>query len=235
LRYEVPHKAILLFTYYFIYDDTQFDQTVSQNSADYPNMVSSAYHSSRFQSMDATGSFRLSFSLSGEENLKLGGFLSGIFNNTDLLDSSQNVTGKISPQKIVGSIGVGLEAIHNYTLGFQFQGQSCNQADPAFSLAPAISDASNAPSDATYYEFTLGGERWLDDNLAFRLGLTAEDLQYPTQSNQNLLAVLNMGMGWEDTNWACDGRIWVGEQTNLQDSTNQAILDGFEISGTLFL
>ena len=185
--------------------------------------------------MDATGSFRLSFPLSGEENLKLGGFLSGIFNETDLLDSSQNVTGKISPQKVVGSIGVGLEAIHNYTLGFQFQGQSCNQADPALSLAPAVSDASNAPSNATYYQFTLGGERWLDDNLAFRLGLTAEDLQYPTQSNQNLLAVLNMGMGWEDTTWACDGRIWVGEQTNLQDSTNQAILDGFEISGTLFL
>lgn len=230
LRYELPHRVILRFSYFMIYNDTDFDRTVSQTSPDYANLT--RFHSSQFQSMNATGSFKLSFPLSGRENLKVGGFISSYFNNTDDIGpAGLNVTDTINRQQILTNLGVGVEAIHDYTLGIQFSSQTYTLDNTSIASA-----ATTAQTDYNYYQLTLGGERWLDDHFAFRLGLTGEEDQYFQASNlQNLVATLNTGVGWEDTSWACDLRLWVGEQTNLQDSTNEAILDGFEISGTVFL
>ncbi len=229
LRYEVPHQMILRFSYFMIYDDTNFARTVSQTNTDYPNVNS--FHSSQYQSMNATGSFRLSFPLSGRENLKIGGFISSFFNNTDDIGTGLNVTDNINRQQVLTNLGVGVEAIHDYTLGIQFS--SLNYTLDHSAIAAAVTTIS---TDFNYFQFTLGGERWLNEHLAYRLGLTAEDDQYFQVSNfQDLLVTLNTGLGWEDTNWACDLRLWVGEQTDLQNSANGGILDGMEISGTVFL
>jgi hypothetical protein len=229
LKYEVPHQIILRFSYFMIYDDTSFARTVSQTNADYPSQNS--YHSSQFQSMNANGAFRLTFPLSGRENLKIGGFISSYFNNTNDIGTGQNIYDNINRQQIITNLGVGVEAIHDYTLGVQFASQTYTLDNSAIA-----GTATTIQSDYNYYQFTVGGERWLDDHLAFRLGLTGEEDQYFQNSNlQNLLVILNTGLGWEDTSWACDFRIWMGEQTDLQDSSQGAILDGFEISGTVFL
>jgi hypothetical protein len=229
LRYEVPHRVLLRFSYFMIYDDTDFDRTVSQTSPDYANLT--RFHSSQYQSMNATGAFKLSFPLSGRENLKIGGFISSFFNNIDDIGAlGLNVTDNINRQQILTNLGVGVEAIHDFTLGIQFSSQTYTLDNTSIA-----SSASTIQTDYNYYQLTLGGERWLGDHFAFRLGLTGEEDQYFQASNlQNLVAILNTGIGWEDTSWACDLRLWVGEQTNLQDATNQAILDGFEISGTFF-
>ena len=77
---------------------------------------------------------------------------------------------------------MGVEAIHDYTLGIQFASQTYTLDNTSIASA-----ATAAQSDYNYYQFTLGGERWLDDHFAFRLGLTGEEDQYFQASNlQNL-------------------------------------------------
>ncbi len=229
LRYVIPHHAIFRFSYFLTYDDTNFERTVSATSPDYANL--NAYHSTQYQSMNASGAFRLIFPTSGRENLKIGGFISSFFNNTDDLSTVENVYTNTNRQQIQTNLGVGLETIHDYAFGIQFESQTYTLDNTSIASA-----ATTAQSDYNYYQFALGGEKWLDDHLAFRLGLSGEDDEYFQASNlENLVALLNAGLGWEDTTWACDLRLWVGEQTNLQDSSNQGNLGGFEVSGTVFL
>ncbi len=231
LRYEIPHQAIFRFSYFLIYDDTDFGRTVSATSADYANLT--AYHSTQFQSMSATGSFRLAFPLEGRENLKIGGGISAYFNNTDDLSTVENVYTNINRQQVTATLGVGLETIHEFTLGVQFMSQTYTRDNTSIASA---SSASTVQSDYNYYQFILGGEKWLDDHFAFRLGLSGEEDDYLQVSNLNeLVVLLNTGVGWEYASWALDLRIWVGEETDLEDSLNQFTLGGGEIAGTLFL
>jgi hypothetical protein len=231
LRYEIPHQAVFRFSYFLINDDTNFQRTVSSTSADYANLT--AYHSTEFQSMNATGSFRLAFPLEGRENLKIGGGISAYFNNTDDLSTAENVYTNLNRQQVTTTLGVGLESIHEFTLGIQFMSQTYTQDNTSIASA---SSASTVQSDYNYYQFTLGGEKWTDDHFAFRLGLSGEEDEYFQATNLNdLVVLLNSGAGWEYASWALDLRVWVGEETDLEDSSNKSTLGGGEISGTLFL
>lgn len=229
ILYEIPHRLMVRITCMVNDTSADFAQTVSQSSVSFVQMGAFPYTND--QSVSLTGAFRSTFPLSGQENLKLGGSLSGYFYNEDLLNENQSVYDNQNKQWIGSSFGVGLEAIHDYAFGLQFKSQTY-----LVDKSAATQTTTATLNDYNYYQLALGGEKWLSDTFAYRMGLTAEeDVFRSGPTAQSLNTSIDTGLGIEEVKWAADFKFMAGQIIDVNNSTNTTGYIGAELSGTVFL
>jgi len=227
LHYEIPGRFILRFSSMITNYNTGLQQTVSPNSALVLNL--GEYQLSQFQSMNNTGFFRLTLPLSGRESLKLGGGLTALLTNVDLLGAGQNVYDTQNRQQIFGSLGIGLETTGDSIWAVQFKSQNYVHNEQTVSKTPSLTS-----NDFDSYQIAIGGEKNLSPVCALRLGLITES-DFLSQSDDTLTTSLTAGFGLKEGGFNLDVKCLGGKLFNLEDSSNTALLMGFEIAGTFFL
>lgn len=229
LRFEIPNRLIIRFSYFIDNTDTDFSQNVAQTSTYFSSLTK--FHSSQFQSMNATGAFRVNEPLNDKENLKIGGSLVTYFNNTDLLRPAQNVYDSQNKQQINVTLGVGLEALQDYTFGLQFKSQNYLYGNQNIPNNPSQNN-----TDYDSYQLALGGEQWLTPEFALRMGLVVEEDVYTQSVNlQTLNSSFVAGVGFKTTGFKFDAKLSLGQTFDINNSNNSTLLTGAGLSGTLFL
>jgi hypothetical protein len=226
LHYEIPGRFILRFSSLVTNYNNGLQQTVSPNAS---LLTINEFQSDQYQSMNNTGFFRWTIPLSNKENLKLGGGLTALLTNHDVLGTGENVTTTQNLQQIFGSFGIGLESPDDYTWGLQFKSQNYVHSDQTITGTPTL-NSNNFDS----YLLALGGEKFLSPGFALRLGfVTEEDLL--SQDDDTLTETLTTGFGIKENGFNLDVKLLGGKQFDLEDSSQNAVLWGAEISGTFFL
>lgn len=227
LHYEIPGRLILRFSSLVTNDNVEFQQTVSPNSASI--LTLSQYQSNQYQSMNNTGFFRLTLPLSDKENLKLGGGLTALLTNMDLLGTGQNVYDTQNKQQIYGALGVGLESPGDYIWAVQFKSQNYVHSDQTVTATPTLTS-----DDFDSYQLAVGGEKILSPGFALRLGLVSE-IDDLSQDDDTLSETLTVGFGVANSGFNLDIKLLGGELFDLDDSSQTSLLLGAEMAGTFFL
>jgi hypothetical protein len=230
IRYEVPERVILRFSYFATYSDEDYRQTVPPGT---PILSTNPDHYfNQFQTMTALGNFRFTFPLSEQENLKIGGSLGSTFNNTDLLHADQNVYYNENKQQINAIVGVGVEAPRDYMVGLQFKtvdyfyGANYTNPDPT---------EFNEVTDYSLFQLALGGEKWLTPHFAFRGGFIAEeDIDAQDTTSRTLTTTVVAGFGCSQEKWTLDFKVSAGEGFEI-DGSGTSFVAGAGLTGTLFL
>jgi hypothetical protein len=125
---------------------------------------------------------------------------------------------------------VGLESPNHYTYGLQFLFQSYLYDKQV------VSTNSLAATDYNYYQIALGGERWFSSHWALRAGLIVEDDAYTQSVSLNILDTSGtVGLGFADKQIKLDTKSLLGQDVNVNNSSNKAFVTGAEIQGILFL
>jgi len=229
IRYEVPGRFILRFSYIMTYWDQDFSQTVPAGT---PLLTSIAsFRATQFRSMNANGEFKVMEPLSDKETLKIGGSLASYTNDTDLLNPDQSLYDSQNKQWINATLGVGLESLYDYLYGIQFKTQNYLHDVPSTNNTD-----NNSPADFDSYQLAVGGEKWLSSNWAFRLGLIVETDIYGQGSHlQTLNTTVTAGVGYESLFWKADLKMVAGQTVDINDSSNTSTQTGAQLAGTLFL
>lgn len=231
LLYELPSVAKVRFSASMINSDNDFEQSVPFTSAYFGNLVH--YHLAQYQSMTVGGAFKLTLPFSDTENLKIGGQLNGFFFNQDILRVGGTVSSNNQREQVGTSFGIGLENPKEYTMGLQWKSMSYTKADDVVDLGGTSSSVSG--TGYSYYQLAFGGEKWISSTFAFRLGLVGEIDDYLVTSISALTTTVNAGLGVEETFGRADGRLWLGQSSDLDNQANTIGLIGAEVSTTLFL
>ena len=227
LLYEIPQRVKIRFSTDFINYDTDYDQSVAFYSDGVKSKIT------YFQTMNVDCATRLIFPFSEQENLNLGGSVDIYFTNVpDFLgDGSQFFHNYSNRQQISTRFGIGLESPKEYTFGFQWKSQ--NYVVGAQNLLSTGLNSSN--TDFDLYQVAFGGERWLSPTWAFRLGLVLEDRIYTGGNPDTLTTTVDAGFGVEKVFGRVDFRLFMGQTTDNNNSTNTVGFLGSQISTTIFL
>jgi hypothetical protein len=231
LYYVLPSVAKVRFSVSLINSDNEFQQTVPFTSADFSNLTK--YHSDQYQSMVTTGAFKLRLPFSDTESLDMGGFISGFFNNQDVLRTTGTVSDDKDRQQIGTAFGIGLDSPKEYTMGLQWK--SLSYAINTDLINNPGTTSSLAGTDYSYYQLAFGGEKWISPTWAFRLGLVGEIDDYSSTSISTLTTTINAGLGIEEVFGRVDGRVWLGQAGDLNNASNTVGLVGAQLYMTLFL
>jgi len=231
LLYELPSVAKLRFTASMINSDNDYEQTVPFTSAYFGNLVH--YHLAQYQAMNVGGAFKLTLPFSDTENLKLGGMVNGFFFNQDILRVGGSVSSNNQREQVGTAFGIGLENPKEYTMGLQWKSLSYTKANDVVNVGGTSSSVSG--TGYSYYQLAFGGEKWVSDTWAFRLGLVEEIDDYVDSSISALTTTVNAGMGVEEAFGRMDFRFWAGQSNDMNNQANTMGLIGAEVSTTLFL
>lgn len=229
--WELPSIAKILLSASTIGSNTDFTQTVAYTTADFGDLAK--YHLTDFQSVNVTGAFKLSLPYSDTENLKLGGSIAGNFDTQDVLTPAGTVLDNEKRSQIVTSLGIGLESPGEYTLGLQWK--SLGYLGGSGVINNSGIQAPLSGLNYGYSQLAFGGEKWISPIWALRLGLVAEDDSYNASSVNTLTMTINAGAGLEKVFGRIDGRIWLGQASDLNNSSNTIGVIGAEVSTTFFL
>jgi hypothetical protein len=231
LLYELPTVAKVRFSITSTDSDSDFQQTVPFTSTFFT--TTSKFHSFQYGAMDAQGAFKLTLPFEGDENLKIGGSIDGFFYNTDFLRVTGNVYDNQDRQQVGTRLGIGLESPRDYTMGLQWR--SMNQINGNNSIGNAGTSSTVTGNNYDYYQLALGGEKWVSDTWAFRMGLVGELDSYTSTGTNTLTTTLNAGTGLEESFGRADFRLLVGQAVDVNNSSNTIGLMGAELSATFFL
>ena len=232
LLYELPAVAKVRFSASMINSDNNFAQSVPFTSAYFRNLAS--YHLIQYQSMNVTGVFKLTLPFSDTENLKIGGSLYGLFFNQDILGAGGTVSRDNQRDQVGTSFGVGLENPKEYTMGVQWKSLSYIIKDNN-AINGAGTSSSLPGTNYAYYQVAFGGEKWIANTWAFRLGLVGEVDDDSAVSVSSLTTTINAGAGLEEAFGRVDFRFWLGQASDLNNQANTLGLIGAQVSGTFFL
>ncbi len=226
--YDDPGRLLLKFSSFVTNYYNSFSQNVIPATTGFSD--SSTFVDLQFQSMNNFGTFRLTLPLSDKENLKLSGNFQAILTNSDLLGFGENVTSNQNRQQINGTLGIGLESLHDYTWGFQFITQGYVHDDQV------LSNDDLTATDYDLYQLALGGEKWLSPHFALRGGLIVEEDIYTQSVNLDVLeTLLTAGLGYEDKRMKLDSKFILGPATGLEGSIYKSLSLDAEFQGTFFL
>ncbi|HTC20786.1 MAG TPA: hypothetical protein VK859_08060 [bacterium] len=166
--------------------------------------------------------FKMTNSLSPSLNFKTGGYFSLESATDDTFKSNGNPSNDGTINTWVGQMGVGVESPGSFTVGLQAQITSANGQSVTNGLSPV---------NYLSYQFTVGGERWLSQDWAFRMGIVFENdlntgdqdyatLYYPVGPDQRITATtLTAGVGYQDSHLKTDFMFWTG-QPSIYGSPN---------------
>jgi hypothetical protein len=231
ILYELPAILKIRFSASLTGVDSDFEQTVPYTSAYFSTLEK--YHSYQYQALNTTGAFKWTLPFSDTENLKIGGALSDFFYNQDYLRTTGAVYDNKDRQQIGTSLGIGLDCPKEYTLGLQWKSLSYTSGSNAINGSGTQSTLSN--TDYAYYQLAFGGEKWVSGTWALRLGIIAEEDDYSATSISALATTVNLGAGLEDTFGRVDLRFFLGQATDMANSSNTTGLIGAQFSTTIFL
>ena len=231
LLYELPSVLKIRFSVSLTDLDSDFEQTVPYTSAYFSALEK--FHSYQYQAMNTTGAFKWTLPFSETENLKIGGALSDFFYNQDYLRPNGTAYDNKDRQQIGSSLGIGLDCPKEYTLGLQWKSLSYTSGSNAINSSGTQSTLSS--SDYTYYQLAFGGEKWVSGTWALRLGIIAEEDDYSATSISALTTTLNLGAGLQQIFGRVDFRFFLGQATDMANSSNTTGLIGAQFSAALFL
>ena len=224
--YEVPASLKIDFSAALQNSSADFEQTTSAPTSLFNDQP--RFHLSDSQTLNLKGSFRYSLPLKEEQNLKLGGSVGLVWNQTQSLPSGfPNNT----PQQQMNILfGLGFEEEKEYTMGLQWKSRSYlseSQISPVLptTLNPGVNE----------YQIAFGGEKWLTPTWALRLGLAVEEDDAQKGHLSTMTTSINAGAGWEQVFGRVDFRLRLGQTLDTGNSSNTIGLFNTQLSATIFL
>ena len=149
-----------------------------------------------------------------------------------------------SPYQILTSqsqIGIGLERAKDFMVGFQWNEDSTDH------LEQYIPGNFQAYSVSSSNRISLGGERWISETCALRIGLTYEDDQNsggPGGATEGFFQInpyedvsglqISAGAGYERGNFKGDGMIWL-EPSSITPTHDSPFISGLGMNGSCIL
>lgn len=205
---------------------TNFDISRQEDSSDTAIIPSQA--SFKFQGSNVTSvvtALKMRHPLFKLTSLKTGTSFFFQSSSTNSYDPAQTVTATTTAQSWQFQIGTGVEELEKYTVGLeaQFKGITGN-------IQPATGSSIQS-TNIFSYQFSLGGEKWLDKQWAFRTGIIYDNslntgaLLYQgdrlvVPSGQRVVATtITAGPGFKSQNFHADFALWFN-QPFLYDSPN---------------
>ncbi len=228
LLYEVPASLKIRFSASLENTSSDFEQTVPAPSVYFNNQA--RFHSTDVQSLSLEGSFRYSLFFREDENLKLGGSLGLVLDNTNLFTAPGSAPNPFNQQQLNSVFGIGLEEGKEYTMGVQWKSRSYL---PGSQLITGGGSPLNRDHDL--YQLSLGGEKWMSAAWALRLGLTLQQDIFNPGNLNTLTTTINVGSGLERVFGRIDLRLSLGQTIDMGNSNNTAGVLGAQLSTTIFL
>ncbi len=187
------------------------------------------------------GAFKAASLLFKTTSLKTG--LSFVYSsgNSTYYNPNQTVSSTNSVQNWRVQAGIGMEKLLDYTVGLQVE-------TGAISGNNTVTTAASLPINLFSYKISLGGERWITQQTAFRGGVIFKSDQntgsfpyslylYPVDNGQSILSTtITAGAGFKGSNVQGDLMFWFG-QPYVYNSPNPSDFKtqiGVQFAGTFF-
>ncbi len=139
--------------------------TSYQTDSSNPNLVTPAYQIISGSETEVVGAFKNSLPLPQGLRIKTGGLLSIESSRQNSFNAAGTTATDENQQTLQVEAGVGLENPGNFTIGLQASLQNVS--------GTSVNAAGNNIGDTGYetYSISIGGERWLSKQWAFRMGV----------------------------------------------------------------